>query len=176
MSSILKQQTLLYIVLYFKYNEYENLPLFLLNSLFCYYYHVEVVADIDKEERGNLISVFNPQLSTDYNWQESLYTKLKITHWNIYNYNQNGKFFKTIEILKYLNTSQIVGHSVILYWISLYLPMKFEGRTPITQSGIMKMIPETKIVYNVYSVGVALEEVTIELFILILTRRDINGF
>ena len=38
------------------------------NSLFCYYYYVEVVAEIDKEERGNLISVFNPQLSTDYNW------------------------------------------------------------------------------------------------------------
>ena len=52
------------------------------NSLFCYYYYAEVVAEIEKEERGNLISVFNPQLSTDYNWQESLHTKLGIRYWN----------------------------------------------------------------------------------------------
>ena len=40
------------------------------------------MAEIDREERGNLISVFNSQLSTDYNWQESLYTKLRIGDWN----------------------------------------------------------------------------------------------
>ena len=55
------------------------------NSLFCYYYYyAEVVAEIEKEERGNLISVFNPQLSTDYNWQESLHTKLRIRNCNYF--------------------------------------------------------------------------------------------
>ena len=117
------------------------------NSLFCYYCYAEVVAEIEKEERGNLISVFNPKLSTDYNWQESLYTKLRIGDWNyliqcvshlfyrltLMNILRSyWNYFKTKEIFWYIYKSKWVYESLLYPYSHLIcLWTCFEGYKPM---------------------------------------------